>query len=72
MPYHRGVVLLWWNSLLCSCPKSLTLLFGLCPSSLPRKVPRCAAFLLMLSAIVVSFGEFILPDALDRDLDKTH
>ena len=33
----RGVVRSWWKSLLCSCPKSLALLFGLCPSSLLRK-----------------------------------
>ena len=31
------VVRLWWKSLLCSRPKSLTFLFGLCPSSLLRK-----------------------------------
>ena len=31
------LVRLWWKSLLCSRPKSLTLLFGLCPSSLLRK-----------------------------------
>ena len=33
----RGVVRSWWKSLLCSRPKSLTFLFGLCPSSLLRK-----------------------------------
>ena len=64
------VVRLWWKSLLCSRPKSLTLLFGLCPSSLLRKVPRCAASFLMSSAPVV-FGEFTLLDALDKDWDKT-
>ena len=37
-PYaSRGVVRSWWKSLLCSRPKSLTFLFGLCPSSLLRK-----------------------------------
>ena len=49
----RGVVRSWWKSLLCSRPKSLTFLFGLCPSSLLRKVPRCAASFLMSSAPVV-------------------
>ena len=33
----RGVVRSWWKSFLCSRPKSLTFLFGLCPSSLLRK-----------------------------------
>ena len=37
MPSDKGVVLLWWKSLLCSRPKSLTLLFGLCSSSLLKK-----------------------------------
>ena len=38
----RGMVRSWWKSLLSSRPKRLTFLFGLCPSSLLRKIsPLC-------------------------------
>ena len=67
MSSDRGVVLLWWKSLLCSCPKSLTLLFGLCPSSPLRKSSTLCCIIVDVIRTYGLIWEFILLDSLDKD-----
>ena len=66
MPSNRGVVWLWWKSLPCSCPKSLILLFGLCPSLMLRKSSTLCCILIDVLRTCGLIWEFILLDALDK------
>lgn len=66
MTCDRRVVWLWWK-FLSFLPKSLILLFGMCPSLLLQK---SYTFCCIVSNVVRTCGliwEFILSDALNKD-----